>query len=63
MTTSTLHETCKDQLAKLAEANDAFSRRYPGDRPDRQPVHTVYGGAHLFKSVDRFVNSLFAGFL
>ena len=50
MTTSTLHETCKDQLAKLAEANDAFSRRYPGDRPDRQPVHTVYGGAHLFKA-------------
>ena len=25
-------------------------RRYPGDAFARQPVHTVYGGAHLFKS-------------
>jgi citrate lyase beta subunit len=23
---------------------------FPGERPDRQPVHTVYGGAHLFSS-------------
>jgi citrate lyase beta subunit len=23
---------------------------FPGERPDRQPVHTVYGGAHLFAS-------------
>ncbi|MEK7255074.1 MAG: phosphoenolpyruvate kinase, partial [Bacteroidota bacterium] len=23
---------------------------YPGDSPKRQPVHTVYGGAHIFKS-------------
>jgi citrate lyase beta subunit len=23
---------------------------YPGDRSDRQPVHTVYGGANLFRS-------------
>ena len=22
----------------------------PGDKPERQPVHTVYGGANLFKS-------------
>ncbi|MBO6940123.1 MAG: phosphoenolpyruvate kinase [Deltaproteobacteria bacterium] len=47
---SKLHETCADALAKLATANQAFAARYPGDRPDRQPVHTVYGGAHLFKS-------------
>ena len=47
---SKLHETCSDQLAKLAIANEAFAARYPGDRPDRQPVHTVYGGAHLFKA-------------
>ncbi|HUO85998.1 MAG TPA: phosphoenolpyruvate kinase [Thermoanaerobaculia bacterium] len=26
------------------------SRRDPGDRPERQPVHTVYGGAHLFRA-------------
>ena len=27
-----------------------FSIRYPGESGRRQPVHTVYGGAHLFKS-------------
>jgi len=37
-------------LATLKLANLAFQASYPGDRPDRQPVHTVYGGAHLFKS-------------
>jgi citrate lyase beta subunit len=30
-------------LARLAA-------RYPGESGQRQPVHTVYGGAHLFKS-------------
>jgi hypothetical protein len=25
-------------------------QRFPGDSGARQPVHTVYGGAHLFKS-------------
>jgi citrate lyase beta subunit len=34
----------------LEDALAAFARRYPGDSPARQPVHTVYGGAHLFKS-------------
>ncbi len=28
----------------------AFALRYPGESGRRQPVHTVYGGAHLFKS-------------
>ncbi len=32
----------------LRKANLAFQKKYPGDLPDRQPVHTVYGGAHLF---------------
>ena len=27
-----------------------FARRYPGEVGSRQPVHTVYGGAQLFKS-------------
>src|SRR3954453_13391187 len=27
-----------------------FSQKYPGESGGRQPVHTVYGGAHLFKS-------------
>jgi citrate lyase beta subunit len=34
--------------APLRHANASFATRYPGERPDRQPVHTVYGGAHLF---------------
>lgn len=34
----------------LKMANLAFQNLYPGDSPDRQPVHTVYGGANLFKS-------------
>jgi hypothetical protein len=34
----------------LSAANRAFSGLYPGDRPARQPVHTVYGGAQLYKA-------------
>jgi citrate lyase beta subunit len=34
----------------LRQANEEFSRHYPGETGRRQPVHTVYGGAHLFKS-------------
>jgi citrate lyase beta subunit len=37
-------------LSELGIANLRFQQTYPGDRPDRQPVHTVYGGANLFKS-------------
>jgi citrate lyase beta subunit len=37
-------------LNKLAEANLKFQKTYPGDKPDRQAVHTLYGGANLFKS-------------
>ncbi|MBC7885496.1 MAG: phosphoenolpyruvate kinase [Saprospiraceae bacterium] len=33
----------------LNTANTAFQNIYPGDRSDRQPVHTLYGGANLFK--------------
>jgi len=36
--------------ARLRSANLAFAQRYPGDSERRQPVHTVYGGAHLFKA-------------
>lgn len=35
-------------LDELGIANKAFQQIYPGDRADRQPVHTVYGGADLF---------------
>ncbi len=34
----------------LGRANLGFARRYAGDRPTRQPVHTVYGGGHLFRA-------------
>src|SRR5678816_4012463 len=37
-------------LGELRTANLRFQKIYPGDKPDRQPVHTVYGGANLFKS-------------
>ena len=39
----------KKLFEKLGEANKAFQKVYPGDRPERQAVHTVYGGANLFK--------------
>jgi citrate lyase beta subunit len=37
-------------LKDLRKANDAVARAWPGESEDRQPVHTVYGGAHLFRS-------------
>jgi citrate lyase beta subunit len=37
-------------LNSLKIANLKFQQVYPGDKPDRQPVHTLYGGANLFKS-------------
>jgi citrate lyase beta subunit len=41
----------KEQLLDtLKTANLKFQQIYPGDKPDRQPVHTVYGGANLFKA-------------
>ena len=47
---STLFEDERETLNSLAEANAAFAARYVGDRPVRQPIHTVYGGAQLFKA-------------
>lgn len=40
----------KSLLKSLSTANLKFQHVYPGDKPDRQAVHTVYGGANLFKS-------------
>ena len=37
-------------LNSLSVSNKAFQNIYPGDKPDRQAVHTVYGGANLFKA-------------
>src|SRR2546423_3506853 len=36
--------------AALSDANKAFMRHYPGESNRRQAVHTVYGGAHLFRA-------------
>lgn len=48
------HTLTSDRLTRsldaLRSANNAFTSRFPGDSGARQPVHTVYGGAHLFKS-------------
>jgi citrate lyase beta subunit len=37
-------------LDRIERAQSRFLRRYPGDSGARQAVHTVYGGAHLFKA-------------
>ena len=37
-------------LDTLDKANARVSAQFPGDSPARQPIHTVYGGAHLFKA-------------
>ena len=50
MSTSIPTKKRKKLFEKLQEANKAFQKIYPGDRPERQAVHTVYGGANLFKS-------------
>jgi citrate lyase beta subunit len=43
-------EAVASAMVELAADNAAFSRRYPGETARRQPVHTVYGGAQVFKS-------------
>jgi hypothetical protein len=43
-------DSLKDIFTPLQRAHEAFASRYPGPRGDRQPVHTVYGGAHLFRA-------------
>jgi citrate lyase beta subunit len=37
-------------MQKLSVANREFTQRYPGILSRRQPVHTLYGGAHLYKN-------------
>src|SRR5207302_7770369 len=48
--TSLPEGTARELHDRLRKAQDAFAARYPGEPSTRQPVHTVYGGAHLFKS-------------
>jgi hypothetical protein len=49
-TTSLEGSTLRQITARLKAAQDVVVRHYPGEPGQRQPVHTVYGGAHLFKS-------------
>lgn len=44
------HDTVAGVNTRLSIANREFARNFPGDSPERQPVHTVYGGAQIFKA-------------
>ena len=35
-------------LDSIDKTNARIAEQFPGDSPARQPVHTVYGGAHVF---------------
>jgi citrate lyase beta subunit len=48
--TSLTPNDLKAPLGRLRAANAAFLKAHPGDPTDRQPVHTVYGGAQLFEA-------------
>lgn len=50
MKTTLEHKTLEDVARELNKANATFKVAYPGDSGARQPVHVVYGGAHLFKA-------------
>src|SRR6266478_1626111 len=50
MTTSLPQSASGAAMGTLDEAYASFARRYPGETGRRQPVHTVYGGAHLFQA-------------
>ncbi len=50
MKTSLSQDSFERFSSRLKSTMSAFADRYPGESGRRQPVHTVYGGAHLFKS-------------
>ncbi|HSK73933.1 MAG TPA: hypothetical protein VK892_19700 [Pyrinomonadaceae bacterium] len=50
MKTTLSLESMQEITRRLQPFHAAFAARYPGETGLRQPVHTVYGGAHLFKS-------------
>jgi len=50
METSLRPEHVRPVVERLSVANREFSKRHPGDLGRRQPVHVMYGGAHLFKA-------------
>lgn len=50
MTTLLSPESLNRITERLRPSLSSFAKRFPGESGRRQPVHTVYGGAHLFKS-------------
>jgi citrate lyase beta subunit len=50
MKPSLSEDSIQNITTRLSQANNDFASNYPGETGKRQPVHTVYGGAHLFKS-------------
>jgi len=42
--------TLESIFSTLAIANQKFVQHYPGDGEQQQPVHTLYGGAQLYKA-------------
>jgi citrate lyase beta subunit len=50
----------KSILPGLHRANARVAKAYPGEPGDRQPVHTFYGGAQLFKADTALKLAVFA---
>lgn len=50
MNTSFTSQTLESILFDLKSANTSFAKNFPGDSDQRQAVHTVYGGAQIFKA-------------
>src|SRR4029453_2447238 len=50
MTTLLSPDKIERITARLRPSLASFAKRFPGETGRRQPVHTVYGGAHLFKA-------------
>jgi citrate lyase beta subunit len=48
--TSLSDRALRDLTARLKSAQEQFAKHYPGEAGRRQPVHTVYGGAQLYKA-------------
>src|SRR5438105_4767213 len=50
MQSSLSDESLKSIIERLSTAHISSVNYYPGETGRRQPVHTVYGGAHLFRA-------------
>src|SRR5882672_8771403 len=50
MKTSLSEDSLSAASEHLRSSNREFMALYPGEEGRRQPVHTVYGGAHLFRA-------------